>query len=305
MAKTNDVYQIITDQILDLLNKGIVPWRKPWNCSGESYMTRPMNLISKKPYRGINVFILAAAGYNSPYWLTYKQAQEAGGNVRQGEKSTLIVFWKFLQVEDENNPDRTKKVPMLRYYRVFNVEQCEGISYPTAWNANDDPYYWLYDVPVHTNTIPACDKIMDGYTDCPPITYGGNRAYYSPGDDRMQIPNRIDFTNVEDFYCTVFHEMIHSTGHVSRLGRLEKRKNKMAAFGSYDYGVEELVAEMGAAFLCGEGNILPSVISNAAAYIDGWRRTIREDRKMVVTAAGAAERAVNYILTGKKEEYDN
>ncbi len=291
-----DVYQIVTDKILELLDKGTIPWHKPWKGGFEGI---PKNAISKKPYRGVNVFLLAITaevmGYDSPYWFTYKQAQQYGGNVKAGEKSTFVVFWKWLdyvQTDKETGEKTTDKVPFLRYYRVFNLAQCEGVDLSKL------PVDAIDDTPdLDFSPIGACENVFGNMADCPPIYHDQGRACYIPSKDEIHLPKRENFTSVEDYYATAFHELAHSTGHDSRLGRHDKDRD--LNFGSNTYSKEELIAEMGAAFLCGVCEIDNQIIDNSAAYIDGWRKKIKGDKKLVVNAAAQAQKAVDYILNGK------
>lgn len=283
------VYQVITDRILQLLDAGVAPWRKAWS-GGASGM--PTNLISGKPYRGVNVWLLAARGYASPYWLTFKQAKRIGGHVRKGEKSTPVVFWKKYQSKgepDPQNPDddgkRTRLV--LRYYNVFNVAQCEipeaKLPADATPDAGDD-----------FDPIESAAAIVEGWTDCPPIRHGGGRACYSPVLDTISMPDAGAFDPPEEYYSTLYHEMGHATGHASRLGRLDESID--LRFGSHDYSREELVAEMTAAYLSGVAGIEQATIENSAAYIAGWRRKLQGDPKCVVIAAAQAQKAADMIL---------
>lgn len=285
-----DVYEIVTERIMELLDKGIVPWRKPWR-GGTAGM--PKNLVSGKEYRGINTFLLHCSamfcGYDSPYWLTYKQAADREGNVRKGEHGTVVVFWKLLEREKTDpitGATTTEKIPFLRYYTVFNAQQCEGIEYPNPLGENP---------PLDFQPVAACESVVNGYRDKPSIAHdGGNRAFYRWSTDEIHLPEQTRFSSIPDYYATLFHEMAHSTGHESRLNR--RQDVKQAAFGSADYSKEELVAEMGAAFLCGHCSIDGATIENSAAYVDGWRRAIHQDKKLVVFAAAQAQKAADYIL---------
>jgi antirestriction protein ArdC len=270
------VYEIITDKFIAELKKGVVPWRKPWKCSG-----LPMNLISKKPYNGINLLLLMMSGFASPYWLTFNQAKQKGGSVKKGEKSTLISFWKITKGKD-GGKDRF----MLRYYRVFNVEQCEGIEVPTE-----------KELDFVTND--KAQAIIDNFEDCPEIKFGGDRACWSPSLDVVNTPRPEDFKSPEYYYAVNYHELIHSTGHESRTGRLA---NYNSVFGSESYAFEELVAELGAAFLCHDADIdLSKVFDNSAAYVAGWLKRLQNDPKLIVKAAKASQEAANYIRGVKVE----
>lgn len=276
------VYDIVTDRVLSLLERGTVPWRRPW-AGGD---LAPQNLLSRRPYRGINPFLLACTGYASPYWLTYKQAQQRGGHVRKGEKSTPVIFWKPWRTErrDPETGDReTVQIPVLRYYSLFNVEQCDGIDAPAIEGERCD-----------FQPIKRCESVVADMPKRPTIEHREARAWYRPSTDTVNMPRPELFDEAPAYYSTVFHELTHSTGHRSRLGR--PGIEDVAAFGSTSYSREELVAEMGAAFLCGHCGIETATIENSAAYVNGWLRKLRDDRKLVVVAAAQAQRAADFIL---------
>ncbi len=279
-----DLYQEITDQIVRMLDNGVVPWRNP--ILGRGTAGHPMNLESGKAYRGVNVFLLAvkafAHGYESSYWLTFNQAKNRGGSVRKGEKSTMVVFWKQHAITDEKT-GKPKTIPVLRYFNVFNVAQCEGINPPDAK---------LFQ-PIDFKPLEAAEAIVKTYADPPTIEHGGNQAFYRPAVDLVRVPEPTRYTSGEEYYSVLFHELAHSTGHSKRLDR--KLDTAPKPFGSSDYGREELVAEMASAFLCGHAGINPSVIDNQASYIAGWLKTIRSDKRLVIVAAGAAQRASDLI----------
>lgn len=284
MADKVDVYQIVTDRIISELENGTVPWRKPWRAVGGD---RPTNLVSGKPYRGINQLLLSMSDYKSPYWVTFKQAKLKGGSVRQGERSTLIVFWKMLDGIDRDT-GKPKTIPMLRYYRVFNVEQCDGINVPEP---DEIPEF---------DPCAEADAIIDGMPQAPPIQYGGDSAAYVPEMDIVKLPVREAFSTPAMFYNTAFHELTHSTGHADRL----KREGivDFDSFGSEQYAKEELIAEMGAAMLCtvaGIDNTLPA----SASYVANWLQALKNDPKMVVQAAGKAQRAADFII-GEVDDHE-
>lgn len=281
---TFDLYAEITHQIEAMLDKGVVPWRSP--ILGHTSAGHPKNLESAKPYRGVNVFLLAftayAKGYESSYWLTFNQAKAKGGAVKKGEKSSMVVFWKQFETKDKETGEE-KRIPVLRYYNVFNVEQCDGIAAPDAM-----PF-----VPTEFKPLEAAETLAKGYADSPTVEHGGSQAFYRPGTDSVMIPEPSRFASTEEYYATLFHELAHSTGHSKRLDR--KLDTDPKPFGTTDYGKEELVAEMAAAFLCGEVGIQPAVIENQAAYIGGWLKQLKSDKKLVITAAGAGQRAADWI----------
>ena len=282
MAHSSLAYEVITNKIIEKLEQGTVPWHRPWSCE----MSK--NLISKKEYRGINVFMLGSTGYANPYWLTFKQARQLGGHVCKGEESTPVVFWKWLEREQENpetGQTETVNVPLLRYYRVFNVEQCDGIpkdKIPPLENARD------------FHPIEQAETVVQEMPQRPIVKHEAAQAYYRPSADVVNMPPAELFQSSEAYYSTLFHELTHATGHESRLKRLNT--DKLAPFGSRDYSQEELVAEMGAAFLCGRCQIENQTIDNSAAYIQGWLRKLRNDKRMVVFAAAQAQKASDFIL---------
>jgi antirestriction protein ArdC len=283
-----DVYQNVTDRIIAQLEAGTVAWRKPWrNIDGQV----PRNLVSGKPYRGINLLLLSMTPYTSPYWVTYKQAQAKGGNVRRGEKSTLIVFWKMFQVDDETAKNGKRTIPMLRHYNVFNVQQCDGLTVPDAADEALPDF----------DPIAECEAIWNGYNDRPRLMPDTKGAAYAPALDVLMMPDRRAFDTPEAYYLTLFHEATHSTGHKSRLARFEDNAAEMR-FGSEPYAKEELIAEMGSAMLGTiAGLSADEYLPRSAAYIANWLTALRNDPKMVIQAAGKAQRAVEHI-TGTADD---
>ena len=285
-AKSN-VFDIVTQQIIDALERGTVPWRKEWDST--AFQT-PRNLTTAKPYQGINFFLLAMAGerFSSPFWLTYRQARERAGQVRKGEKGAPIFFWKICDrgdQDDETGPDTEKSSRrfVARYYTVFNVEQCDGIEYPRAQpTSRDNP------------PVERCDQLVAGYAAGPEIRHGGQIASYSPIGDVVRMPERNAFHTPEAYYSTLFHELTHSTGHPQRLARFTPDEAP-PPFGTPDYSREELVAELGSAFLSAQAGISNVTLENSAAYIAGWLRVLKTDRRAVVFAAAAARKAANLI----------
>ena len=280
-----DVYEIITEQIIKRLEAGTVPWHCPWG--GRNSM--PRNAVSQAEYRGINSFILHQlrlnGGYESRYWLTFKQAKDRGGHVRKGEKSTPVIFWKWYDREEKNNSGEPTKqrLPVLRYYSVFNADQCEGVTVPKD---NSESHEW--------EPLTACEQIVERMPDCPEIREGGVVAGYVPAEDVVRMPLRSRFPSAEGFYASLFHELTHATGHETRLNRRPSTDTR--TFGDDAYSREELVAEMGAAFLCGHAGITPDTIENAASYIDGWLSVLRADSRLVIQAAAQAQKAADFIL---------
>jgi antirestriction protein ArdC len=259
-----DVYAMVTEKIVNLLEQGIVPWRRPWSATG-----LPRNLVSKKPYRGVNLLLLSATKYVSPLWLTMKQANELGGSVRKGEHSQIVVFWKVDQIanagtdtgaESDETDEKSRRRFVLRYYRLFNLEQCELPQavldkLPKIETHQHDP-------------IEAAERIVAGMPNPPEIERAGSKAFYSSITDRITLPPRELFISAEEETATRLHEYCHATGSGKRLNR--KSITEAAPFGSQTYSFEELVAEMSAAYLCAEAGISPAVLDNQAAYIQGW-----------------------------------
>ena len=287
-----DIYKAVTDRIIELLDKGTVPWKYPIRKSGGDDGF-PTNLDSGRAYRGINVFLLAmtawAEGYESPYWITFRQAKQKGGHVRKGEKGSLVIFWKQYATQDRDS-GKDITVPVLRRYTVFNAQQCEDIEVPGL--PEPDPEAEPFE------PIEEAAKIVAGYAGGPRIEHRGGRAFYRPREDLVQLAEPERFVDRQSYYVTLFHELAHSTGHKSRLDR--GLETSPPAFGSPDYSKEELVAEMGAAFLAAAAGISPDTIEQSAAYIDGWRKKLSGDAKLVVHAAGAGHRCADWIM-GKRE----
>jgi len=281
------VFQVVTDRVLALLKQGTVPWHKPWH-GGEQM---PRNLVSRKAYRGVNVFLLHAMAYESQYWVTYKQAQGLGGNVRKGEKACPVVFWKWLDTDKlDPKTGKPEQVPMLRYYSAFNVAQCEGVAQhvPAVPGGNGNAH----------KPIPEAEAIVAKMPKRPDIRHGQGRAFYSPSADFVGMPDKGAFESAETYFDTLFHELSHATGHPSRLGRkgVSGEDGEWSSFGSKPYAREELVAEMGAAYLCGHVGIVERTIDQSAAYIASWLQRLSDDHKLVVNAAAQAQKAADFIL---------
>jgi antirestriction protein ArdC len=292
-----DVYSIVSERIIEKLEAGTIPWHKPWRSIGA-----PQNLVSKKSYRGINVWLLTMQGYISPYWATLRQINELGGRVRKGEKSTPVVFWRIyvdgVEVRahsDQHEPEHEQEEGqgtrrfVLRYYSIFNTEQCElpaSVSEKLAFPEQRQ-----------LDPIEACEKILTGMPNPPEIVHAGDQAFYSPITDRITMPPRGLFENAEEYWSTFWHEAGHASGHRKRLNR--DSITEAAPFGSATYSVEEIVAEMTAAYLCGITGIENRTIDNSAAYVAGWLRQLRDQRKLIIHAAAQAQRACDYILNLK------
>lgn len=282
-TKTTDVYELVTNQIITHLEKGTVPWKQGWTDKG-----LPRNLISQRPYKGINLLLLGTQCYEHNYYLTYKQAKELGATVKKGEKSHLIFFWKWMEQENAQAEGVIKK-PFLRYYKVFNIGQCEGIpaeKIPTP------------EVRIN-NSIEECEVMIENMPQRPLIKWGMGGAFYNPKEDFINMPSMIEFNNSESYYETLFHELIHSTGHQSRLNRKELINGTY--FGSGFYSIEELTAELGACYLKFHTGIKTTELENNAAYIHSWLTKLKNDRKFIVYASTQAQRAVDFILDANKD----
>jgi antirestriction protein ArdC len=274
---TSKVYEIVTDKIIAALESGTAPWRKPWTAG------LPKNAISKRPYSGINALLLSMAPYADNRWLTMKQANEKGGRIRKGEKSTLIIFWKQnpIKAENDNGAEIEKVIPLLHYYLVFNVDQCEGLNLPTPETKAINP-------------IAEAEAIITNMPNKPSVGFdGGDRAFYRPLSDSIHLPKRDCFESAGEYYSTLFHQLGHGTGHSSRLNR--PALAEVAPFGSETYSREELVAEFAAAFLCGQAGI-QTTIDNSASYINGWLKKLRSDKKLAIIAASQGQKAADYIM---------
>ena len=273
-----DPYQVITDRIIKALEAGTAPWRKPWIADGNE----PKNLISGRAYRGfLNRILLGLSNYESPYFLTYKQAKDLGGNVRRGEKGTVVTFWKIMDREGENGKE--EHIPFLKTYTVFNaLAQCEGLDGKVPDTA---PPKFEHD------PIKEAEAIVAAMPKRPAISHGGGVACYMPDPDKVKMPLAERFTAREEYYSALFHELAHATGHKSRLDR-----GLSTCFGTHAYSKEELVAEMTAAYLCGQAGIVDKTLDNSAAYINGWLRALQNDRRLIVGAASQAQKAADFIL---------
>ena len=309
MAKIN-VYEMVTDRILSELDKGNIPWHKPWIVPTVKYKGVKVEVDPKscaysrstgRPYSLLNQMLLCRSGE----WATYNQIKEAGGQVRKGEKSSLVVFWKFIESKKVNaaGEEETERIPMLKYYNVFHVEtQVDGLK-PKARGAHD--VVMVVDgktqLEQEWDAIEEADAIVRRYLETSGVKHTdvlGDRAFYRPLTDSIETPAKAQFKDPAEYYCTLFHEMTHSTGHHSRLNRFSEAGSH--AFGSDNYSKEELVAELGASALVNFlGLETKSSFRNNAAYIQNWAQHLRADNKLIVHASGRAEKAVNYILTGE------
>jgi len=281
-----DVYQIVTDRIIALLEQGTVPWQKPWTEAGI-----PMNAISKRPYRGINLWLLLSLDYQRNLFLTWDQLKKLGGSVNKGEQGHVVVYWKTTSKKDESVDDgKEKKVPLLRYYKVFNIAQCRDLPGNFTEQLEEKEH----------DPLIECESIIHNMSQCPVIKHKEQKAFYHIEEDYINMPKKKSFKSVEGYYATLFHELVHSTGHEKRLNR--STITEMAEFGSELYSIEELIAELGASYLSSFAGSLSKEIKNSAAYIKGWLGKLRDDKKFIVQASGNAQRAVDYILNAQVNE---
>ena len=289
----SSVYEIITERMVSLLESGTVPWKKSW--AGSQGL--PRNAVSGKEYRGINVFLLACAGYADNRWVTFKQAVTLKGSVRKGEKGMPVVFWKKFDPKDKESKDpKDRGGMMLRYYTVFNVSQCDGLALPpptvdeTPGTANERDDHADRVVVDYVSRATVKGRALV-------IHHGQTGAYYDRDVHVVGLPNLEKFFSMQEYYGVLFHELTHSTGHHDLLGRF--RDETPTQFSRMDYSREELVAEMGAAFLSAVCRFSESTIENSAAYIKGWLKALKDDPKAVVIAAAQAQKAADLIL-GRK-----
>jgi antirestriction protein ArdC len=270
---SKSIYEAVTASIIEQLEKGCAPWVKPWVTDNSA----DKNIISQKPYQGINRLILGmssmAKGYSSPVWASYKQWESLGANVRKGEKGTQIVFYS--PVEKENAQGEKESYAILKAYWVFNASQVDGIEIQ-APSVTDKPF----------NAIDQAETriVKTGAI----ISHGGDSAFYMPSQDRIQLPNKSAFLSESNYYATAFHELVHWSGHETRCDRQLKNR-----YGDPKYAFEELVAEMGAAFLCGDYGIQGEL--RHAAYIESWLKACRDDSKAIFKASALAQKAVDFI----------
>jgi antirestriction protein ArdC len=280
----NNTYDRVTERILELMDKGVCPWRQPWSTKTEP----PQNFVTGRHYSGMNFFLLNCSGYQSPHFMTFLQVHERGGHIKAGSHGFPVVYWGTMdgaakdgpESVSQNGEDKKDDVRFLRSYTVFNAAQIDGIQFPEPAGKEDTPF----------NPNQSADAIVQGWKDGPEVIHGTSRASYDTVKDVIYLPAPKDFSRPEEYYSTRFHEMGHATGAPNRLNRPIQNR-----FGDPMYSREELVAEMSSAFLCAKCGIDNVVIENQAAYLQGWTTAMRGDSRLVVTAAGQAQRAANYI----------
>jgi antirestriction protein ArdC len=276
--RNNDVAEKVTADILAALENGDIPWVQPWLNSG---VMNPMNITTGKGYRGINTLILylarKRAGFQFSRWLTFKQAKAAGGTVRKGEHGTGIVFWKFLESPDKADPSKKRTIPLCRWYTVFNVAQCDNLPEDFTSAPETLPVTWE-------------NPEIDGFISATgaKISFGGDQACYTPSVDEISMPEKGQFSDMGAYYATAFHELVHWTGHENRCKRQLGQR-----FGKEIYAAEELVAELGSAFLCAEFGVQGKL--QHAGYIQNWIKVLRNDPHAIFAASRLAQEAVDFL----------
>jgi len=293
-----DTYQDVTDAVIKALEEGTVVWRCSWNHIG-----LPKNVTTNVEYRGWNVFWLnwhtVINNYTTPFYITYKQAQELGGTVKRGEKGIKITYWATIElknqpkeVEDLQTGETKEIIPtrlVPKEHTVFNIDQTEGIEFPKVEAL----------LTTEAAKIEACEQVIEHMPSRPKLNLNGTSAYYLPSTDTVVVPGLKISKSSEGYYSTLFHELAHSTGHATRLNRKELVESD--GFGKTNYAKEELTAELTAAFLCAVTGIQQETIPNSAAYIESWLKALKNDKKLILTAASQAQKAADYILNINKQ----
>lgn len=281
-----NVYQMVTERIINEMEKGIIPWHKPW----AGVTDGAVSYVTQKPYSILNQFLLGEAGE----YLTFNQCKSLGGTIKKGAKSKFVVFFTFVEDKknkkiDENGIEHYDKIPILKYYNVFHINDCEGVKSKMGEKEAVKEF----------EPIEVAEGVISGYLQREQkltlIHKKQNSAFYSPATDTVVLPLKEQFVQEEEYYSTAFHELTHSTIPVYRCNR--KNDNAVAAFGSENYSREELVAELGSAMLCNHCGInMDKTIKNQAAYIQSWLKALKNDIRMIVWASSRAETAAKYIL---------
>ncbi|MEI6715785.1 MAG: ArdC-like ssDNA-binding domain-containing protein [Verrucomicrobiota bacterium] len=282
-----DIYQTVTDRMISALETGTAPWQSPYLGA----YGLPQNFVTRKTYRGINVWLLAMAGFTSPFWLTYRQTQELGGNVRKGEHGSVVVKYGTFSKQDEESGEVENRM-YLKGYTVFNACQIEGIEFPRPEIR-----------PIAFDTCEEARMIVAGMPQKPMIKHGSTTAFYQPATDTVSMPDMENMASPEAYYSTLFHELSHSTGAFCRLNRKSLVENMGMHASRQVYGAEELVAEMSASFLNANAGIFENQSENSAAYIAGWLKELKGDdsKTWVIRAASQAQKAADFILNTTSE----
>lgn len=289
-----DVYEIVNDLLIERLEKGIIPWRKPLITSGI-----PTNLLSLRPYRAINLWLLASLTYAKNLFLTWDQVKQVGGSVNRGEKGHVVAYWQMIPKEKTRMVhEKAELTPHLRYYKVFNISQLRDVPDNLLTRAESFPQ-GISDPPAtkKKNSI-FCEAIYNKMPLAPDIKNETPKAFYDPGQDYINMPRKKSFKDSAGYYAELFHRLIHATGHESRLNRSSLQE--MPECGADPYSIEELIAEMGGSYLSYHAGISLAPITDTVGYISGWVDRLRHDTKFVITASVYAQRAIDYILGGKE-----
>jgi antirestriction protein ArdC len=271
-----DIYQDVTDRIVAALEAGTIPWLRPWRDDRSGSAVEPYNAVSGRPYNGINLLILGTMPYADLGWVTYRQALEIGAHVRKGEKGTGVVFWKFERQKDEETGE-VRTVPFARMYTVFNVAQCDGID-PAKLKRPTAPEIGRTDM----NAIATRAGAI--------VRHGGNKAFYTTNGDFVGMPSASAFKSDDHYQSTLAHELTHWTGNQKRCNRQFGKR-----FGDEAYAFEELVAEIGSAFLCAQNGITLDGLQHPA-YLAAWLKTLKNDKRAIFTAATKAKEAARFLL---------
>ena len=285
-----NVYQMVTDRIIEQMGKGEIPWRKPWSWTSMDAYGCAISYTSRRPYSLLNQFLLGKPGE----WLTFKQVKELGGSVKKGAKSRFVVWYSQIQITETNKDgeEEIKKIPVLKYYNVFHIDDCEGIKSKIATVEKPEIKAPEADE--------ASEKAILAYLEREVTLKFQNdkpsaEAYYSPSKDMVVVPMISQYKDNAEYYSTTFHELVHSTMKKSRCNRMDG--NKASFFGDENYSREELVAEIGSAMLCNRMGVdTAKAFKNSVAYLQGWIKALQNDPKAIVWAAARAEKAARYIL---------
>lgn len=289
MSRTK-IYKDVTDQVIKGLKVGLIPWKKAW-----TEETLPKNFKSGRTYIGVNLWVLLAAPFDSNLWLTFNQVKELGGSIKKGEKGTKICYWNVARKEVENgeNGELTeKKIFYLKTYTVFNSEQIQGIEFPSIHNTTGGV------------TFESAEQLISKYEGGPSVSHSNRAdgAYYVPAEDKIMLPQKASFKNTSGYYSTLFHELAHSTGHAKRLNR--EGVTNYDRFGSEQYSMEELIAEMSACFMLSMCGLSENITTNNQAYINGWIEKLQSDPKVLFQASKEAQKACEFILGAEAHVHD-
>lgn len=284
----NKVYQMVTDKIVEMMSKGIIPWHKPWSLAGSEEEVA-INYVTRKPYSLVNQWLLMEPGE----YLTFKQVTALGGKVKKGAKSSFVVFFTqvaYKKINEQTKEEEEKSYPLLRYYNVFHIKDTEGIN--SKINRIEGE---IKDVPMCDEADSAIEAYIKSQET---LKFQNNkpsdRAYYSPSEDKVVVPMAGQYTDIAEYYSTTFHELVHSTMTAERCDR---KQGGVSFFGSTNYSREELVAEIGSAMICSNFSFdTKKAFRNSVAYIQDWAKHLKNDPKAIVVASSKAEKAVRYIL---------